>query len=67
MTETEMNYNELFFREGLGAFVLAFAGVKLETFSQLASTSANVAATIVAITAIYTFIKKEIRERKKKD
>lgn len=65
MTETEMNYNEIFFKEGFFAVALTFAGVKLETFSQIASTCANLAATVVAITAIYTFIKKEIRERKK--
>ena len=60
-----MNYNEIFFREGFFAYVLTFAGIKLETFSVMASTFANLAATIVALTAIYTFIKKELRERKK--
>lgn len=57
----------MFLREGFGTVLLAFAGVKLQDVSELGSVGANYAAIIVAFTAIYTFVKKEIRERKKKD
>ena len=67
MTESKMNLNEMFLREGFGTVVLAFAGVKLQDVSEIGSVCANYAATIVALTAIYTFVKKEIRERKKED
>ena len=67
MTESKMNLNEMFLREGFSTVILAFAGVKLQSISEIGSICANYAATIVAFTAIYTFIKKELKERRKED
>lgn len=65
MTEPKMNLRETFFAEGMGAVMLAFAGLKLEDISTIASTGANFLAMAVSCIAIYTFIRKERRERKK--
>jgi len=64
MTKQDMNFKETFFAEGFGALMFAFAGVKLEDVSNVASMGANFLAMIVSSIAIFTFIRNERRKRK---
>ncbi|HBY68690.1 MAG TPA: hypothetical protein DEG69_13620 [Flavobacteriaceae bacterium] len=66
MAKENMNFKETFFVEGFGALLFAFAGVKLEDISSLASMGANFFAMIVSSIAIFTFIRNERRKSKGK-